>query len=826
MRCRTAVSIPLLLFLSLSLAKAQEEDSLQKIRDYQVRPTETTRTVNLSSQKLAEAVNAFPLQRGGVVRGSIYEYHRNDNLDARNFFDPVGEPLPEYKRNQFGASLGLLLGKKLNILGSYDGLRVNQGSTILSHIPTSAMKLGDFSDLLSGSQPVQLKDPLTGGPFPGNLIPASRIHPVAARLLPLLPDPNRRDTSRNFVNNQPLVDNRDSVTGRVDYQLNEWNKLAVRYERTRQRGLRPDPLPAFGLQDRSRGQRAVLSWNQTFSTAFIVNWELQVERKTDQQLTRSPRPTGLLSSLGIAGVQAADELEEGYPEFQLSGYRRFGDEDSPEGLGTDRYEFAGNFEYVRGAYSLQFGGSAARREINNYRSPGLRRGSFSFNGFYTGDPFADFLLGLSDSASRAAGIARRDLRRNQTRFYFEDEWKTGPQLTLNLGLAHEYNSPYRSNRDDISVFHPFAFDPPPDGTLVTLASRSPVRPDWNDWSPSVGIAYRPFDNNWLVVRGRYGLFHGSIEPSTYLDYSGRNYPFFYTESAHASIEGPGLPLSSPFNNAVPAELTVSDIDPELRSPTHHEWGLTLENQAAEHWRIAAAYEGSRGTGVLRVVAANVPVPAPGPIQSRRPLRGFGGFRLVTGGGAYSAHGVDLSAERLFANGVSLKSGLEYRRSFDDSFQEPQNPRNLRAERAPDSEPAAQLYLNFLYDLPFGANQRFNLASVSWLNALIGGWRMSGIAAAHSGYRMTVEIPGDFNNDGLTGERPDRVGPGIIPASERSIDRWFRSEDFVSSAPYSFGNSGRNILVGPGYRNLDLSLIRHIRFQGHQRLEFRLEMFNA
>jgi len=822
-----------------SMPALAEDGSLAKIRDYRVQPGKAKRTVDVSSQRLSEVVNAFPVRRGSVLHGSIYQFHRNDNLDARNFFDPVGQPLPEYKRNQFGASLALLLGKRLNLLGSYDGLRVNQGSTLLSHVPTPFMKSGDFSRLLEGSQRVELRDPVTGAPFPGNVIPASRIHPVATRLLSLLPDPNRSDPSRNFVNNQPLVDNRDSATGRIDFQASDTNKLALKYEWQRAGSVRPHPLPAFGLRTRVNGQEIHFSWNQTPSPSFVIDWGLDFEREKVLGLTRIPRSAGLLTSLGIGGVEPADPLEEGYPEFRVSGYRGFGDEESPEGSEINDIALKAAFQYLKQPHTLSLGASVGRIEINNYRSPGLRRGAFSFNGFYTGDSFADFLLGLADSATRLLGTPRRDIRRNHFGLTVADDWKIGPRLTVSFGIGYTYTPPYRSIRDDLSVFRPFGFDPAGDGRLVVLGSseapdagvgasdsRTPIGSDRNDWSPSLGVAFRPFETNWLVVRARYSLVHDPIRSSTFLNYSGRNFPFYYTESAFASAAGPPLPLASPFDNAIPAELAVWDMDPALRNPSHQEWGLSLENQVSEQWSLFGEYEGSKGTGVLRIVPGNIPLPAPGPIQARRPNPAFGVFRFMTGGGSYSGHGLASSAERRFAGGFSTKGGLEYRRTFSDAWELPQNARNLRAERAPGTEPAAQLFLSFMLDLPFGANRRFSLPGRSWIDGLISDWRLSGVAHAHTGYRMTVETAGDVNNDGLAGDRPDRVGPGSIPSSARSVDHWFATEHFTAPGAFSFGNAGRNILVGPGYQNLDLSLIREIRLRTRDRLEIRFEMFNA
>ena len=215
-----------------------EHASLQEISTYRVladpfkRRIETRETIEIYNPFLARAPRRF--------HGSIYHFHRNDNFDARNFFDTPGEPLPEFKRNQFGFQLAGPILKNLDFLVGYDGLRIVQGQTRLSHVPLLEMKRGDFSAL-----GFSVIDPLTGEPFPGNLIPESRIHPVALSLLSLIPDPNRADPDRNFVNNDPTVSNGDVLLFRVDYQVSPQSKLVSSYQYSDDSDVRIEALPGF-----------------------------------------------------------------------------------------------------------------------------------------------------------------------------------------------------------------------------------------------------------------------------------------------------------------------------------------------------------------------------------------------------------------------------------------------------------------------------------------------------------------------------------------------------------------------------------------------------
>ena len=277
------------------------------------------------SQSISGIVNPFKSRTRGRYYGSLYEFHRNDNFDARNFFDPVGEPLPEFKRNQFGVSLGAFLSDRLTVSGTFDSLRVIRGSTKLSHVPTPEMKAGDFSGLLTQEVPIQLVDPFTGQPFRNNQIPQSRIHPVAQKMLPTLSAPNREDSNRNFVNNQPGIENNDQFSFRVDYEFSQDSKVFANYRFSEGNSVRVASLPAFASDASRRSQNVSVNYTRTFSERLVSSFRVNFSRQLDEGLSQNASQVGLLDSLGISGVSTLDQLDEGYPEFSLSGYVSLGD---------------------------------------------------------------------------------------------------------------------------------------------------------------------------------------------------------------------------------------------------------------------------------------------------------------------------------------------------------------------------------------------------------------------------------------------------------------------------------------------------------------------
>ena len=816
--------------------RAEAERSLAGIRDYEVR-REAGRIDKAEKEgSIAAVVNPFPAQKRGRFHGSLYEFHRNDNFDARNFFDPVGEPLPEYKRNEFGVVLGFDLLKNLQFLGTYEGLRIVQGSTLVSHVPTVEMKNGDFSAL----QP-QLRDPLTAQPLEGNRVPQDRISPVAQNMLNLIPDPNAEDPDRNYVSNQPFVLSRDSFSSRVDHQLNDGSAFFARYARSSGDHFHVSPLPAFGQTHTEDEQNAAISFTRKINRRLLSSLRFDFTRSTSEVMSPSAGKAGLLESIGIEGVSVDDPSQEGYPEFQLSGYASFGDGRVPLTAVNNRFSYEGGLTWTPENHTLQAGAGFADYQANNASSDGVRRGRFSFSGYYSGDAFADFLFGVPNAATRGIGSDRSDLRRMSWYAFARDDWRIDARLSLTAGVTYNYWQPFHSVHRNVSGFAPLLFEPPLDGRIVIagtpeaeaagLGPAGPggmVLPDRNDWSPDFGVAYRPFSSNRLVMRGSFALRYGPPGRDYYVSYLGRNYPFYYTESAVSQVDQPELDISDPFESGTLTQLGVRGIEPTIRTGYVQDWFYRIQGQLSRQWYLESGYEGTKAVHIPRVIPSNVPLPDPGAIDLRRPNPGYGQFSILTGGSSYTSHSMDVAMEHRFADGFALKSGFNWASFIGDLFYgNPSNPRDLAAERAPsDWLPSRRFYLNYLYDLPFGRGGKIGSGVGPLVDGLIGGWRLSGITSLQDGTRYNPLLSGDYNNDGISGDRPDRLGSGVLAESERSVDQWFATDDFAAQPSYTFGNAGRNILVGPSYANWDLSLVKQARFSDGSLVEFRVELFNA
>jgi hypothetical protein len=839
----------------------QTQPELQQIEHFRVQMEKSWPADHASKDEAtALIVNPFTIRKRGRMYGSIYEYHRNDNFDARNFFDPVGESLPEFKRNQFGISWGASITGKLKVFASYDGLRVVKGSTSLSLVPTPEMKRGDFSTITWR----QIVNPFTGIPYQDNHIPTSAVSPVSAKLLSLFPDPNRHgDPMRNYVNNQPVINNNDSISTRIDYDFSAKTKVFGKYSISDGNQGLISALPTFRTTMDERDQAVTIDLTHAFSPNKVLNVTLGLNRSASLQLSKQAYHKGLLASLGIEGVSVLDDMDEGYPQFDILGYASLGfgtgfggfpgggfAGGSPENWLRNYYSIKSNFAYIRGNHNIGIAGNLDLSQLNGMRTSGTQRGKFGFSGQFTGDAFADFLMGIPYTATRGIGSDRSDLRQRSWRISVKDDWKINRNFTLSMSLGYSLMPFFRSNNNRVSFVYPMVFEPPTDAEVVATGSSRArelglnLKPgqaaftDKNDWQPSLGLAYSPLGNNRLVLRASYKITHASMNPMQGLIYVGRNYPFFYLQKAESPTL-PNLNLSNPFASATIPALTFKAADPYLRNPYIQQWSMAVQYEFMNSWNLELTYTGQKSTRVFRAVPSNVPLPGKygEPIQSRRPNPAFGEIDVLSSSASSSENGLNAQVKRRLTGSFSLQAGYRLNRMLSDcwgwAFINPNNPRNLAAERSVYGfMPASTFNLDYILDLPIG---RDKLISTRWAGKfaqLFEGWRISGITSIMGGFPFNPEIFGDPNNDGVWGDRPNRIGPGTLPKSKRTINKWFETADFVAPDvtgpnPQWFGNSGRNILTTPGTTTWDISILKRTRVtKDGNMLEFRTQFFNA
>ena len=755
--------------------------------------------------------------------GSVYNYLRNHALDARNFFDAPDQPIPQFQRNQFGASLGGPVHRgRTFFFGGYEGTRVRDGVTKTARVPGLAERNGDFS-----ASPFPVIDPFTQQPFPGNRIPAERIHPIARDLALRWPAPNRPDAVQNLVSaprGDLLV---NQLYGRIDHYLSPRDALFARYNFSHDRGLEPfndgnTNVPGFGSFVLNRGQNLVLSETHVFSPATVAELRFGFNRLRREVLQENIGHD-VAGELGIAGV-SSDPLFSGFPAINVSGFDSLADNIALPIVREDQtFHLVANLTHVRGGHTLKWGG-----EYRHFSDDGIQaffgRGQLNFLGAFTQNPGGDFLLGFPTFTIQTVIDNPFRQRASSWNGFLQDDWRVTPRLTLNLGLRYEWNRPATDVEDRFMTFDPDARQ------LVRAGEggipRAGFRRDNNNFAPRIGLSWSPRDADDLVLRAGWGVFYDTtiLEANSGLYF---NPPFFDLRLFFPSQQSL-LTLADPFPTGAgfTPPPTVFAMQPNFRTAYLQHANVSIEKVLPGRTVVRAAYVASKGTKLLRQRDINQPPPGEGPTFLRQPIPGFANVVLFESAASSTYHSGQFSLERRFSRGLSFSLGYTISKSIDDasaflptdgdpSF--PQNSRDLRAERGLSAfDQRHRFVVAASYVLPF----RNHWAAKDW--------RFDLIAAIQSGAPLTPQLSFDNSNTGNTGaiagaDRPDVIGdPSSGPSTP---ERFFNTNAFAVPAPFTFGNAGRNILTGPGSATIDLALGRAFRFGETARLDFRAEAFN-
>ncbi len=757
------------------------------------------------------------------VHGSLYNYLRNDALDARNFFDAPGAPIPQFQRNQFGASLGGPVRRERTFFfGGYEGTRVRKGITKTARVPGLAERNGEFS-----ASPFPVIDPFTQQPFPGNRIPAERVHPIARELASRWPAPNRPGAVQNLVSaprGDLLV---NQLYGRIDHYLSPRDALFARYNFSHDRGLEPfndgnTNVPGFGSFVLNRGQNLVLSETHVFSPATVAELRFGFNRLRREVLQENIGHD-VAGELGIAGV-SSDPLFSGFPAINVSGFDSLADNIALPIVREDQtLHLVVNLTRVQGGHTLKWGG-----EYRRFSDDGIQaffgRGQLNFLGAFTQNPAGDFLLGFPTFTIQTVIDNPFRQRASSWNGFLQDDWRITPQLTLNLGLRYEWNRPATDVEDRFMTFDPATRQ------LVRAGEggipRAGFRRDNNNFAPRIGLSWSPRDADDLVLRAGWGVFYDTtiLEANSGLYF---NPPFFDLRLFFPSQQSL-LTLADPFptGGGFTPPPTVFAMEPNFRTAYLQHGNVSIEKALPGHTVVRAAYVASKGTKLLRQRDINQPPPGEGPTFLRQPIPGFANVILFESAASSTYHSGQFSLERRFSRGLSFSLGYTIAKSIDDasaflptdgdpSF--PQNSRDLRAERGLSAfDQRHRFVVAASYLLPF----RNHWAAKDWRFDLIG--------ATQSGAPLTPRLSFDNSNTGNTGaiagaDRPDVIGdPRGGPSTP---ERFFNTDAFAVPTPFTFGNAGRNILTGPGSATVDLAVGRAFRFGETARVDFRAEAFN-
>lgn len=783
--------------------------------------------------------------------GTLYEFLRNNKLDAANYFSG-GQAVPPYHRNEFGGVLGGPIRKdKTFFFVSYDATRTSQGEPTISTVPLPAELQGDFTGQPTIYDPSTTTKSGVRTPFPENKIDPDRFDSVAKQIITLFPAPNLRGSVNNFYFDSPTTDRPTEIDARVDQTFNQNYRAFVRYSHRSDDSTSggPLPLPADGAAWTTltmRANSAVADLNtaissNTYNDAVIGYSNLST-------LLGSPATTNENQQYGLNGLPDFGVFNQtGLAAFSLTGYASLGSKQSnPNRNNLSTIQISDKLFLSRGRHTMTMGAGILGQQVERLTAKAAR-GSITFDGSYTQDPanrattgsaIADLLLGTINNL-KLSNLAGETVTAINYSAFFQDNWHIAPRLTLNLGLRWDLlGRPfYGHSRVNTFLFTPGTQDYQilyPRGTRDCGCDE-----DWKNFAPRIGFEYQVKPGT--VVRSGFAIIYG--EPDGLQDTAGG---FFNQSPDFDSIAVKGNKTTKPAGtlaDGFPEEDYTSDVVPKNVSasvavhylPTQYTMQrfIDVQQQIGSHSALTLSYLGSGTRHLIIGVDQNQPPPGPGSINSRSNYPDFNSIDVEAPAGAGSYDAFTAKIDRRFAHGFMLLGSYTWSHAIDNevenlnsiSGESIQDNFDLAAERGNSVFDTRHYFVtSAVYDLPFGQGRSF-LNRGGWTSEVFGGWQAAGIVSLHSGSPFTPYLSTDIANTGTT-NRPNRIGPGALPSGQRNVQHWFNVADFTIPADYTFGNSGRDILTGPGTRNVDLKIGKVFTLVEGTQLQFRSEFFNA
>jgi hypothetical protein len=477
---------------------------------------------------------------------------------------------------------------------------------------------------------------------------------------------------------------------------------------------------------------------------------------------------------------------------------------------------------ARGAHNLK-AGFETRFLMTTRASANWPRGDLQFTGEMTGNGAADFLLGLPRAGTTQAILNWARVRQWRHAAYFLDDWHITSRLTLNLGIRYELNRVPYDAEGKLPIL-----DPKDETHTIMGKDVSFTQGDHNNFAPRVGFAWRPFGNK-TVLRGGFGIYYNANQTNNYTIFQ-NNPPLPAVQTFTSQVSNPTMFLANPFSGAanVPPPPNIQAIQYDLRTAYMQQWSLNLQRELWRNFGLEVGYIGSHTLKLDRNYFKNNPPPGSGNIQLRRPNQTWGTIRQVTNDSAANYNGLQIAGRQRFAQGMSYLISYTWAKAIDmcadvnTTTTGNMDPRNLWRERGYANWDMRHRFIaSYVIELPF-----FKKSGNPVARQVLGGWQVSGIAALQSGTPFSIVTGKDLANTGDSNQRADRLRDGSLPESERTLQKYFDTGAFKDPAQYTYGNSGRNILIGPGTVRLDTSLSKAFNIGEKVRVQFRFDMFNT
>ncbi len=758
--------------------------------------------------------------------GAVWEFFRNDKLDARNFFlSPTARKAP-LRQNQFGVEFGgpLIIPKlydgrnKTFFMFDYEGLRLRRLSNGLDTVLTPLMRQGNFSESKTALKAVN------GITFPGNVIPASLLSPQSLRLLQYMPLPNLSGTGNNYSATYPNNDSFNQFIGRLDQNLGEKTRLFFRYANNDETYLTGATGPFNATYLPVTTQNWVGGYTQTITpnmvNDFRVGRQHLITNATNYWYANNLKTAG--TDLGIPGFTGDTTFNNpGIPTIMGGNtFMNLGN------AGTNWFQFDTTWQgtdsltYTHGAHTFIVG-AELRKLITSRAATNNPNGLFNFTGFYTGNPQADFMLGYVQSDTTPGPQIRNQVAEWRDGFFVVDNWQASKKLTFNLGLRYELPTvPYTVNGyATILNASQTALIPSP----VPQPGFSFIEPTHKDFAPRFGLAYRATEKT--VVRAGFGIYYNPNQTNTFTFLSS-NPPFSAVISCTGTSSAP-ITFSDPSPPSACGTAKVFNVispNPHLPTPYMNQWTFDIQQGLWSTAALDVQYIGSHTLHLDRSFYSNTPAPGPGTVASRRPNRLFGDIRTIQNDEISNYEGLSVELRQRFSHGITALASYTWSHDLDVSTDSngggyPQNPYNWRVDYGNANWDVRHRFVgSFTYALPFLLN-----SSHSLVKQALGGWQTNGIVTVQSGFPFSIVSNGDPANTGRSNERPNVAGPISTNCGSGTLSNCIQGN--FSPATYAYGNLGRNVLFGPGLYNVDFSAFKNFRIAERTTLQFRSEFFN-
>lgn len=842
----------------------------------------SVQTSNYSAQygqNSGGVVNVVTKSGTNTVHGSAFGFLRNKALNARNYFASSAD---ELKRTQFGGTASgplyipkLYDGRNRTFwFAGYQGTRLrNIQRGLNAFVPTDANRAGDFSALLSATNPanplgrvIPVLDPVTRQPFPNNQIPVNRFDPATLKLLTFVPSAGGNGRVQY---SRPLRDNFNEFLVRVDQHISARDILYVRHfldqvdNTSNYDGKNLLTLDNFASQ---RHQDAMLGETHVFGPRLLNEFRFNYTRTSSlrDQLPNVPTP----ADLGISIYNPIRALQS----ISATGFFSVG-AGAPARYVRNGFNLGEDVRWSPGRHSFSFGGSISRSRIdfdNFFNLPGV----YTFTNDITGYALANLMLGKMRNFRQGNGAFLNEVN-YMPGLYVHDTFRASSRLTLDLGIRWDPFFPWNEVKGRMVTFNPDLYaqgvrskvfrnslpgllfpgfgDPGP---------RDGISSDLNNFAPRFGFAFSPRLDGKTSIRGGGGVFYNSRmpgqQPSQIVQVTPISAQLTYTDPV-GPLSNPYLGVQSPFPGTFPpaadapfpTPVQVSAYSPTGKFPTPvtYNWNLTLDQQLHGNWLLRAAYVGSRSSHLQINLNINDSVYIPGSTlgtDARRRFTNYGNIFLGSQEGNSSYHALQLSAIKRFASGPRLFDGLTllanytFSKSIDDltsgmqqtNFGPGRNqtlpydlPGRARFDRGPSEfDHTHLLVLSYVWQLPVPASAH------RVARAAFGGWQVTGIMNIQTGGPLTLLSGSDRSGSGLGADRVNYLGGetkgvGGCGATEAPCVNFLRTAAFAQPALGTFGNIGKGALRGPGYWNWDMGLFRTIPLAERLRLQFRFEYFN-